>query len=166
VTPLFVLLTNLVTFIPLPSWLCYDTAVMGASFDTGDSRPLYGIRLDVLDAKSRVVGGGWVQESYSPPATETVPVLLPPEAVLARCEIFGPAMDGKWKDAYFTVGMIQPELRITKSGAWIVIDWDAVSGRCWTLEANDGAGWRESPTVVQASKAAVSFRLVRPTNPP
>ena len=62
-TPFLVLLTNVVTLIQLPSGLCYDHGIFGASFDTGDTNPAYGLKLDVFDARSNVIAGAWIMEA-------------------------------------------------------------------------------------------------------
>ena len=64
---LFLAITNLVTRVLLPAGLCFDLGIAGASFDTRDPRPVYGLKVDVLDARDQVIGGGWVQECYVTP---------------------------------------------------------------------------------------------------
>ena len=157
----FLVLTNIVTVVSLPSGLCYDTGIMGASFNTGDTNPVYGIKIDVFNAKNEVISKGWVQESYVPPMTETVPVALTPAAVLARCEIFGPNLDGKWKDAYFFIEVMPPKLNIKLVKGNVVLDWFD-PGNCWQLQyTTNGVDWVDSPSTRTATDKMGFFRLVR-----
>jgi hypothetical protein len=161
--PLLIALTNLVTVVQLPAGLCFDLGVMGASFDTHDTRPLYGLRLSALDARGAVIAEGWVQECYVPPMTETVPVLLTPETVAVQCEVFGVDLAGKWTDAYFAVYCNPPRLSIRALGQAITVAWSDPQG-CWQLEANTEvkAAWQPSSATVLATNSATLFRLSRP----
>jgi hypothetical protein len=160
---LFAVITNLVTVIALPGGLCYDTGVMGAMFDTHDPRPLYGLRLSALDAHNQEISVGWVQESYVPAMTETVPVTLTPEAVAVRCEVFGPELQGKWSGGYFTLNVEQPSLHIVSTGTNAVVTWQDPGG-CWTLESQSpGCPWVTSEKLFPIAGPARFFRLIRHT---
>ncbi len=137
-TLLFVVITNTVTIVPLPKQLCYDMAVFGASFNTHDTNPVYGLRLEALDTNGLVVAESWVRESYSPPMTETVPVILTSDAVKVRCEVFGPDLAGKWSHAYLTVLVNRPRLAIERATPGVRISW-ADPGHCWHLERLAGS---------------------------
>jgi hypothetical protein len=129
-TLLLVAITNTVTTVSLPS-PCYDMAIFAAYFDTHDTNPVYGLKVQALDVNDRILAEGWVQESYSPPATETVPVVLT-GAAKVRCEVFGPDLTNKWRDGFLAVGVNRPSLAIRKVTSGIQIDWP--SSGCWHLE--------------------------------
>jgi hypothetical protein len=137
-TLLLLAITNTVTIVPLPKAMCYDLAVFGASWDTHDTNPVYGLKIQALDANNQVVAEGWVEESYSPPVTETVVATLTSAAVNVRCEVFGPNLAGKWKEGYLAVLVNRPRLTIRKTSAGIQIDWPD-PGHCWQLERVAGS---------------------------
>jgi hypothetical protein len=158
---LFAVITNVITIIALPSGLNYDTGVMGAMFDTGDPRPIYGLRVTALDAYNQEIAMGWVQESYVPPMSETVPVTLTSDAVAVRCEVFGPDLQGKWSGGYFTINLVQPSLRIVASGTNALVTWDDPGG-CWALESQTlGSPWVASEKVCPTAGPARRFQLIR-----
>jgi hypothetical protein len=164
---LFFVITNIITLIVLPRDLCYDMAVMGAYFDTHDTNPVYGLKIDVLDINSNIIANGWVRESYVPPMTEMVSAIITPNAMSVRCEIFGTNLNGKWKDAYFSLMVIQPKLNISLVKSNIVINWIDY-GHCWKLECTtNGINWKPSESIIPVTDKTglFMFRLVRFRNP-
>lgn len=143
-----------------PGW-CNDTAWVYAWWDThGDTNPVYGIRVQALSEAGQVEYVGWVMECYTPPMSETVPVLLTKSTRTVRCTMFGPNLSGKWNNAYFAVPDVRPLLTVKKHGPNLVLSWFD-PGRCWQLESNSGDGWEDSNPVVPATKCAEMFRLRR-----
>lgn len=157
-TNFFLLLTNTIILISLPGGLCYDTGIMGASFNTHDDRPIYGLRVEVMDSKSNMIAGAWAFESYVPPMTETVSVTLVSEAAVARCEIVGSEIEGKWKDAYFYIVVNHPKLNIFLVGTNLILSW-VDYGRCWKLESSTNwASWAPSKLVISATNKMGFFK--------
>lgn len=144
-TLLFIVITNIITTISLPVGLSYDVGIMGAYFNTGDTNPVYGLRIDALDKNNNIIASSLIRESYTPPMTETIPIVLTSDAVKVRCEIFGPQLDKKWKDAYFTIQIVEPELNISLVNKNILVDWIDY-GKIWQLEHKVNNGFWESTT--------------------
>ncbi len=157
---LFLTITNVVSWETLPQPMNYDRAIFGARFDTHDTRPVYGLKIEALDKNGSAVAWARVMESYVPPTTETVVVTLPPGAVMVRCEILGPDLAGKWCEGSLSVFYVEPSLEIRKVKDSVELDWFD-PGNCWKLQRLRSGSWEYSPLKLLTTNQMELFRLVR-----
>jgi hypothetical protein len=137
--------------------------IMGVYFNTHDTNPVYGIKVEAFSFRADPIGSSWVRESYSPPMTETVVIVLPREAAggFLRCTVFGPNLAGKWKDAYFEIIALPPKIEISIDKPNINIDWPDY-GQCWQLQSSKNLiDWFPSKRVVPMTNQFHFFRLWR-----
>lgn len=157
----FVIITNIVTTITLPDGLCGDIGVMGAFFDTKDTNPVYGLKVEVFDNKTNIIANSWIKESYVPPMSETIVVTLNNQSKYARCEIFGTNLPGKWKDAYFYVGIQPPKISYNYNQTNLQLNWTDYFN-CWGLEkTTNGTDWKPSKNLISVTNKLEFFRLRR-----
>lgn len=156
---LLIALTNDFTIVPLPFVPYNDLAYMYCYWDTGDTNPIYGIRLTGVDKNGAAVTSSYVQESYVPPMTEMTSIYLPPYVTELHCLFFGTNLAGKWCNAKLTVVATRPKLTISESGSIIILNWFAPYGG-WSLERQYTNKWYPSPAIVPNEGMGI-FRLIR-----